>query len=105
MKQIDKATTDQAERLFEIMVKATEAGCAPFYPAEVINIWHKGHSTKGMAGVIAEEKMHSLTDDGVVRGFVHIADSEVMGLFVHPDDHHKGYGSALFRFAISKIQV
>ncbi len=105
MREISKATRDQAERLFEIMVKATEIGCAPSYPAEIIQIWHKGRSAEGMAGMIAEGNLYSLGDDGVVRGFVHFSDSEILGLFVHPDDHGKGYGSALFRFAVERIKT
>ncbi len=103
MKRIDKASPDQAERLFEIMVRATEVGCAASYPPEVIAIWHKGRSVEGMAGVIAEASIFTLIDDDVPRGFVHVGESEVVGLFVHPDDHCKGYGTDLFRFAVEKI--
>ena len=103
MKEIGKATLDQAERLFEIMVRATEVGCAPSYPPDVITIWHKGRSTEGMRGVIAEADIYTLVDDDVPRGFVHIGESEVVGLFVHPDDHRKGYGADLFKFAVEAI--
>lgn len=103
MMKIEKSKTDQAERLFEIVVKATEVGCAPCYPPEIIQIWHKGRSAKGQAGVISEGNIYSLTDGDVIRGFVHFQDSEVVGLFVHPDDHRKGYGTELFRFAAAKI--
>ena len=103
MRKIDKATADQAERLFDIMVKATEVGCAKSYPPEVVAIWHKGRSADGQADVIAEGHIFSLQDEGLIRGFVHIGDSEVVGLFVHPDDHRKGYGTDLFRFAVEKI--
>jgi GNAT superfamily N-acetyltransferase len=105
MKRIDKATTDQAERVFEIMVRATEVGCSPCYPAEVIEIWHKGRSVEGARGVISKGNHYTLQDDGVIRGFVDFADSEVLGLFVHPDEHHKGYGSELFRFAVEKLST
>ncbi len=103
MRTIDKATPDQAERLYDIMVKATEVGCAPCYPAEVIDIWHKGRSAEGMLGVIADAKIYTLVDDDIPRGFIHFDDSELIGLFVHPDDHHKGYGTALFDFAVDMI--
>lgn len=103
MRNIKRATTNQADRLFEIMVRATEVGCAPNYPPEVIAIWHKGRSAEGMAGVIAEAEVYSLVDGDVVRGFVHVGNAEVVGLFVHPDDYRRGYGSELFRFAVAKI--
>jgi GNAT superfamily N-acetyltransferase len=103
MKKINKATPDQAKHLFEIMVQATVVGGAQSYPPEVIAIWHKGRSTEGMLGVIAESDIYTLVDGDVPRGFIHIGDSEVVGLFVHPDDHRKGYGSDLFRFAVDKI--
>ncbi len=85
------------------MVRATEVGCATCYPPEIMAIWHTGRSAEGMAGVIAEADVFSLVDDDVVRGFVHIGNAEVVGLFVHPDDHRKGYGTDLFRFAVAKI--
>lgn len=103
MRRIGKATADQAPRLFEIMLAATEVGGAPFYPREVMRVWHKGRSVEGMRGVIARGDVYSLEVDGAVRGFVHISDSEVLGLFVHPDDHGKGHGTELFRFALDRI--
>ena len=105
MSKINKATPDQAEQLFEIMVRATEIGCATSYPPEVIAIWHKGRSADGMATAIAKTGVYSLRDGGDIRGFVHIEDSTVMGLFVHPEDHLKGYGTVLFRFATKKINL
>jgi len=103
MKEISKATVDQAERLFEIHCEAVSIGCASSYPPEVVAIMNKGRTAEGMAGVIAKADIYALRDDNTIRGFVHIGDSEVVGLFVHPDDHRKGYGSELFRFAIEKI--
>ena len=103
MRKIDKATPDQAERLFEIVMRATEVGCAPSYPPQIISIWNKGRSVTGQAGVIAEGRIYSLQDEGLIRGFVHVGDSQVVGLFVHPDDHRKGYGTDLFHFAVAKI--
>ncbi len=103
MRRIDKATPEQAERLFDIMVRATEVGCTPSYPPEVIAIWHKERSAEGMAGVIAEADIYSMVDEDIIRGFVHIGDSEIVGLFVHPDDHRNGYGTELFRFAVDRI--
>jgi hypothetical protein len=64
------------------MVRATEVGCATCYPPEVLAIWHEGRSAEGMAGVIAESDVYSLVDDGVVRGFAHVGNAEVVGLFV-----------------------
>jgi len=103
MRHIDKADPEQAERLFEIMVRAVEDGCAFCYPPEVIAIWNKGRSVEGQAGVIAEGHIYSIHEKGVIRGFVDIGDSEVVGLFVHPEDQRKGYGTDLFRFAVEKI--
>ena len=105
MKRIESATAGQAGRLFDIMVRATELGCAAFYPPEVISIWHKGRSVEGMAGVIAQGGVYVLIDEQAVRGFVHFKDSEIVGLFVHPDDQRKGYGTELFRFAVGKMPV
>lgn len=103
MSRIERATPEQAERLFNIMVQSTEAGCAASYPPEIIAIWHKGRSVEGMAKVIGDVDMYSLIDEDRVRGFIHIGDGEIVGLCVHPDDYRKGYGAALFRFAVEKI--
>jgi len=105
MRRIDRATVAQAARLFDIMIEATNVGCAPSYPPEIMAIWHKGRSAEGMAGVIAKAEVFSLIDGGIVRGFVHVDGAEIVGLFVHPDDHRKGYGADLFRFAVEKIGV
>ena len=103
MKEIKRASKDQAERLFEIIVKATGTGCAPFYPPEIMEIWHKGRSNEGMAHVIETSEIYCLIDEGIIRGFLHIDEAELLGLFVHPDDHGKGYGTELFRFGVDKI--
>lgn len=105
MRRIEGATADQASRVFDIMVRATELGCAGFYPPEVISIWHKERSVEGMAGVIAQGGVYVLIDEQAVRGFVHFGDSEVVGLFVDPDDQQKGYGAELFSFAAAKMQA
>jgi GNAT superfamily N-acetyltransferase len=105
MRRIDKATPDQAERLFDILVRAVDVACAPYYPPEVIAIWNKGRSAEGQARVIAEGHIYSIQDAGAIRGFVDIADAEIVGLYVHPDDHGKGYGTDLFRFAVGKIRT
>jgi GNAT superfamily N-acetyltransferase len=105
MRKIDGATRDQAERLFDIMVRATEVGCSRSYPPEVIAIWHKGGSAEGMTDVIANADVYSLRDCDSIRGFVNIGDSEVVGLFVQPDHHRRGYGIELFHFATDKIGV
>ena len=105
MRRIESATTDQASRVFDIMVRATELGCVGFYPPEVISIWHKGRSVEGQAGVIAQGGVYVLIDEQAVRGFVHFKDSEVVGLFVDPDYQRKGYGTELFRFAVGEIQA
>jgi GNAT superfamily N-acetyltransferase len=105
MREIDKATPDQAERLFEILVRAVEVTCATCYPPEVIAIWNRGRSVEGQARVIAEGNIYSIQEGGIARGFVDIGDVEVVGLYVHPDDHRKGYGTALFHFAVEKIGI
>jgi GNAT superfamily N-acetyltransferase len=46
-----------------------------------------------------------LVDHDLIRGFVHYSNSEVLGLFVDPEHRRKGYGSALFRFAIDRITI
>jgi hypothetical protein len=54
MTQLDKATTEQASRLFDLMTKAVKTGCAPFYPEEILQAWHHGYSAAGLAEIISE---------------------------------------------------
>ncbi len=91
MSTIARATADQAERLFEIMVRATQVGCARSYPPEVLEIWHQGRTADGLREIIARSEFFALSLDGVPRGFVHHEAAQVVGLFVHPDDQGKGY--------------
>jgi putative acetyltransferase len=104
MSAINRATPDQAERLFDIMVRATEVGCARAYPPEIIAIWHEGRSAERMAAVIARRDVYSLSDGGRIRGFVHVDGAEIAGLFVDPADRRQGYGRQLFHFASDKIE-
>ena len=104
MKAINKATTDQAERLFQIQIQAVVLGCAPYYPSEIIGVWNIGRSVAGMAKVIATGNIYSVHEADVIVGFIEILPSEIPGLFIDPNYHGKGYGSELLRFAIEKIK-
>ena len=101
--KITRATVKQSKRLFEIMVKAVEIGCATAYPPEIIKIWQKGRTPESMAEVISQKEIYYLRDKKIIRGFVHIGDAEICGLCVHSDYHRKGYGRKLFKFAVDKI--
>ena len=57
---IIKANSEQAKQLFDIMVRATEIGCSPFYPSEIISIWHKGRSVEGMADFIGQSNIYCI---------------------------------------------
>lgn len=104
MSIICNATADQAESLFNIMVRATQDGCAVSYPPEIIAIWHKGRSAEGMAAIIVEDQVYTLVEGDRIRGFLHIDGPEIVGLFVDPADHGRGYGSQLIHFAEDKIR-
>jgi GNAT superfamily N-acetyltransferase len=103
MDSIRKATLDQAERLYEIMVQATEVSCAEAYPPEIIAIWHKGRSAAGMAAVIAENDVYALWIGDLIGGFVHLDGTEIAALFVDPAHHGRGYGRQLLCFAQEHI--
>jgi N-acetylglutamate synthase-like GNAT family acetyltransferase len=104
MKFIRKAKAADATRLFEILVDATTAGGAGFYPDDILDDWHGGRTVRGMAEVLNNEKFFVLEDEGQVRGYVHMTDDQIVGLFVDPSDHGTGYGKALVTFAINEIK-
>jgi putative acetyltransferase len=43
----------------------------------------------------------SLDDDGIVQGFMGMGEGEIDSLFVHPDSHGQGHGSALVAHALT----
>ncbi len=101
---INRATDGDASRLFDILVEATQVGCIDYYPEEIINDWHRGRTKRGMKGIIAGETFYVLSEDGEIKGFVHLNDREVIGLFVDPKEHGKSYGRALLLFALKEIK-
>jgi GNAT superfamily N-acetyltransferase len=103
MKFIRKAAAGDASRLFEILVGATAAGSAGYYPEDIIRDWHAGRTVRGMAEVLAHETFFVLSDEGEVKGYVHLGSGEIVGLFVDPKEHGKGYGKALLQFAIKEV--
>jgi hypothetical protein len=44
-----------------------------------MEIWHRGRSAEGIAGVISGGGFYSLCDDGIVRGFVEFSDMQWTG--------------------------
>lgn len=44
-------------------------------------------------------------DDGTVKGFMQVKDSEICRLFVEPVLHDKGIGSELLRFAVNELNA
>jgi GNAT superfamily N-acetyltransferase len=57
-----------------------------------------------MAAAIADRNIYSLVDESEIRGFVEFSDAELVALFVDPDHHGKGFGSALLEFATQRIE-
>ena len=104
MKFIRKAKAADASRLFEILVESTAAGGAGHYPADILEDWHRGRTVRGMSEVLFYENFYVLEDEAEVRGYVHLGEGKIIGLFVDPKDHGKGYGKALFEFARGEIR-
>ena len=104
MKLISKAATKDAIRLFEILVAATRSGGEGYYPEAIINDWHAGRTAAGMREVLISETFYNLLDEGEIKGYVHLGDKEIVGLFVDPEQHGKGYGRDLLHFALKEIR-
>ena len=100
---IRKAQPDDAEALFDIMVRATGTNCSASYPPEIMEIWHKGRTPDGMRKIIITDEFYCLTDDRKPLGFVHFTDTEIVGLCIDPEYHGIGVGTRLFEFAASRI--
>ncbi|MDJ0704063.1 MAG: GNAT family N-acetyltransferase [Leptolyngbyaceae cyanobacterium MO_188.B28] len=105
MSKIVKSESSHADRLFEIHVSATNYACAAFYPAEIVEIWHKGRTAQGMAMEIADGNFYTLIDESEIRGFIDYSHEQLRGLFVDPEHHGCGYGSALLQFAMERIEI
>ena len=101
---ISKATDGDAARLFSILVEATQVGCIGYYPEEIIDDWHRGRTMRGMREVISNETFYTLSEDEKIKGYLHLNDQEVVGLFVDPKEHGKKYGKALLLFALKEIK-
>jgi GNAT superfamily N-acetyltransferase len=104
MKLIRKAMAGDASSMFNILVHATESGSEGFYPEDIILDWHRGRTSRGMAEVLLSEIFYVLVDDHEVKGYVHITEKEILGLFVDPSEHGKGYGKGLLMFALKEIK-
>jgi len=104
MKLIRKATNGDVTRLFKILVDATTIGCAGYYPEDIISDWHRGRTARGMTEVLLSEIIYVLQDEEEIRGYVHLKPGEIVGLFVDPGEHGKGYGKDLLKFALKEIQ-
>ena len=101
---IRKAKDGDADRLFSILVEATQAGCIGFYPEEISDDWHRGRTARGMREVVAKETFYTLSEYDGVKGFLHLNDQEIVGLFVDPKEHGKRHGRALLLFALKEIK-
>ncbi len=104
MKLITNARLGDAPRIFEILVQATSVGGIGYYPEQILKDWHRGRSLTGMREFLMEERVFTLHDEDEIKGFIHITDNEVVGLYVHPDDHGKGYGGSLLFHGLNEIR-
>lgn len=57
-----------------------------------------------MSEVLFYENFYVLEDESEARGYVHLGEGKIIGLFVDPEHHGKGYGKALFDFARNEIR-
>ena len=103
MDLISRAGLGDASRIFDIMVRATEKGSIGYYPQDIIDYWHRGRTPVGMREIVSTERVFMLSSDGVIKGFVHLNDRGIIGLFVDPDEQGKGYGRSLLKFALNEV--
>ena len=103
-RRIERAHREQASRLFDIMLRSVEIGCAGSYPPEVIEAWNRGRTVEAQEEIIAKESLFVLLDDDTVQGFVHLDDLNILGLFVDPNYSGRGCGSELLQFALRRIE-
>lgn len=90
--------------MFSILVNATEVGSVGYYPEDIIQEWHRGRTSKGMAEVLLSETFYVLQENKEIKGYIHINAYKILGLFVDPSEHGKGYGKALLKFALNEIK-
>ena len=104
MKLIRKAKAGDVSRLFSILVEATREGGSGYYPDDILEDWHSGRTAAGMAEVLRYETFYVLQHEDELRAYVHISKGQIVGLFVDPKDHGKGYGRAMVEFAKKEIR-
>jgi len=87
---------EDAEAIHEIHIACLTRTLLGRYTREQIAAWMDGRTPEGYVRASqAGERFFVAEVDGVVVGYASWEDDELLSLFVHPDCHSQGIGSAL----------
>lgn len=99
----ERALVTDAEEVTALHSRAIGQVCSFSYPPEIIEIWNVGRTIDGLREIILIDEFYLERNDGLIDGFVHFNENEIVGLFLRLECIGKGLGRKLFEFAISKI--
>ena len=104
MENIRVSTKEDISRIAEIMVFNNRMYFYPIFQDEgysfkFFNVIDVANEYLGMPEIFDEIFVY---DDGIVRGFIHIKDTEVKKLYVDNFFQDRGIGSKLLEFAMNK---
>lgn len=104
---IRQATKQDVSRIAEIYVFNNRINFYPIFQCDEYSFGELQVLTVANEYLLDENLLQNtfVYDDGVVRGFICIAEDQVKRLFVDPCFQNRGIGAELFEFAIRKYDV
>ena len=104
MKNIRQARYDDIERIAEILVFNYRINFYPIFRDDIF-YFEEMTVTKQSANLMTQLDHIWVYDDGVIKGFIQIENSEVNKLFVEPVLQGNSIGAELIEYAIAKRNV
>lgn len=98
---------EDAQAVFDLHTRAITEVCAKHYSPEAITAWVGGRTPEGyLRNQSRGENFHvAVNATGTPIGFCGWRNNEVCGLYVNPDYHGQGVGTALLKAAETAAQA
>lgn len=93
------------EGMHVLHTAAVTRTCVPYYSAEEVEGWLRNRSPQGyQEGADKGENFLIAEENGQMQGFASWRGTELMSLFVHPDQGGKGIGKSLFEACENEVR-
>jgi len=91
------ATKDQAKALHTMICETIDASYSGVYPPRAVKFFKEHHSEERIAERQAAGEVLVLISrqDGIILATGSLVESEISGVFVHPDHQRQGYGKII----------